>query len=49
MKRTCAALAFALVLLLAITAETWVSTAGGWLLALAALAAAGICGRLARC
>lgn len=49
MKKIFAAFSFVFVLLLAITAEAWVSTLGGWLLALAGLAAVGICGRIARC
>ena len=48
MKKLFAALAFALVLLLAATAEAWASTLGGWLLALVGAAAIGICGKLSQ-
>ena len=49
MRKLFAALTFALVLLLAVTAEAWIDTLTGWLLAGVGLAAAGLCGRLARC
>lgn len=48
MKKLFAALAFALVLLLAVTAELWIASLTGWSLALVGAAAIGICGRLSK-